>query len=506
MLAVEQARWLAQDLNLLHGRFPNGFAPFFRDCRNFLEPWAALVDNTNPFHWYGAAAERLGPFVGKSANGVHAMSHTHRPSRRLFLKAAAGAVAAPYIIPSSAWGAADRPAPSNRLTIGCVGIKNMGGGHLGTLLGNRDVQVLAVCDVDGQIREAGRNRANSIYARDAASGAYKGCDAYNDFRELVQRKDIDAVMCATPDHWHTLVSLAALKSGKDVYCEKPLTLTIQEGRILADTARRYGRILQTGSQQRSANNFRFACELVRNGRIGKVHSVKVGIPGNNKSAPVYKEEPIPPYFDYNMWLGPAPYEPYCSDRCHYNFRFILDYSGGQVTNWGAHHLDIAQWGLGMDDSGPVEIDGRGSEFPASGLFNTATKVHFVCTYANGTKLTCATGGSGTRFEGEKGWVYVDRGKLQAEPASLLTSTIGPNEIHLYESRSHWANFFDCIKSRRDPICKAEVGHRSSTVCHLGNIAMVLGRSVKWDPKAERFINDEEAHRMASRPLRAPWCL
>jgi predicted dehydrogenase len=327
---------------------------------------------------------------------------------------------------------------------------------------------------------------------------------YGDFRELLARRDIDAVTVVTPDHWHVPICLAAVRAGKDVYCEKPLTLTILEGRVLANEVKRYGRVLQTGSQQRSSAEFRQACELVRNGYIGVVKTVVVGLPGNNRTCePTWTPEPVPEGFDYNMWLGPAEWAPYHSQRCHYQFRFILDYSGGQVTNWGAHHLDIAQWGLGTDDTGPVQILGQG-EFPASGLFTTATKVYFEMTYASGVKLICKTGGSGTRFEGTKGWVDVKRGKLVTEPASLQTQSIGANEIHLYESKNHHQNFLDCIKSRQAPIANVEVGHRSSTLCHLGNIAMLLKRPLKWDPVKEEFLGDDAANRMRWRPRRAPW--
>jgi predicted dehydrogenase len=288
-----------------------------------------------------------------------------------------------------------------------------------------------------------------------------------------------------------------------VYCEKPLTLTIAEGRELADEVKRYGRVFQTGSQQRSGSEFHKACEMVVNGRIGKLHTMRVGISGNNrKCEPTWTPELVPEGFDYDMWLGPAPWAPYHTQRCHYQFRFILEYSGGQMTNWGAHHLDIAQWGNQSDDTGPVEIRGKG-EFPKTGLFTTALNAEVEYTYANGVKMLLSKGG-GTRFEGSEGWIYVNRGKLQAEPESLLTSVIRPDEIHLYQSNDHKKNFLDCIKSRKDPICDAEVGHRSSTVCHLGNIAMLLDRPLKWDPKAEQFIGDDEANRMTWRPRRAPY--
>jgi len=416
-------------------------------------------------------------------------------SRREFLKSSvvtAAAFAVPTIVPSSVFGA---NAPSNRITIGSIGLGGMGTGNMKGFKGKSGSEVVALCDVD-----AGHLKT----ASETAELDEKSC--YNDFRDLLARDDVDAVVVATPDHWHVPVSIAAVKAGKDVYCEKPLTLTIAGGRALADAVKRYGRVLQTGSQQRSGSEFRNACELVRNGRIGKLHTMKVEIHGNNKTCPAtWETQPVPEGFDYDMWLGPAPWEPYTEQRCHYQFRFVLDYSGGQMTNWGAHYLDIAQWGNDADDTGPVEIEGKG-EFPESGLFTTATKADITYTYANGVKLLLTTGGGNTRFEGSEGWIFVTRGKIDAEPKSLLKEKIGADEIHLYNSRDHKQNFLDCIKSRKDPIASAEIGHRSSTVCHLGNIAMLLGRKVKWDPKRERFINDSAANSMIGRSMRSPWKL
>jgi predicted dehydrogenase len=416
-------------------------------------------------------------------------------TRREFLKSSvvtAAAFAVPTIVPSSVFGA---NAPSNRITIGSIGLGGMGTGNMKGFKGKSGSQVVALCDVDsGHLEKACQT----------AGLDEKSC--YNDFRDLLARDDVDAVVVSTPDHWHVPASIAAVKAGKDVYCEKPLTLTIAGGRALSDAVKRYGRVLQTGSQQRSGSEFRRACELVRNGRIGKLHTIKVGIPGNNrKCPPTWEAKPVPEGFDYDMWLGPAPWEPYTEQRCHYQFRFILDYSGGQMTNWGAHYLDIAQWGNGADDTGPVEIEGKG-DFPESGLFTTAKKVDITYTYANGVKLLLTTGGGNTRFEGSDGWVFVTRGKIDAEPKSLLKEKIGADEIKLYNSRDHKQNFLDCIKSRKDPIASAEIGHRSSTVCHLGNIAMLLGRKVKWDPKKERFINDSAADSMIGRSMRSPWRL
>jgi len=395
-------------------------------------------------------------------------------TRRQFLKrsaVAAGVIAWPTVVPSSVFGA---KAPSNRITMGCIGMGGQGTGNMKGFRGKSGSEVVAICDVDVGHRE----KARQIAGLGASS-------SYNDFRDLLARDDIDAVSVASPDHWHVPMSIAAVRAGKDVFCEKPLTLAIAEGRVLADEVKRYGRVFQTGSQQRSGSEFRFACELVRNGRIGKLHTMKVGIPGNNRTCPpTWEAEPVPEGFDYDMWLGPAPWEPYTEQRCHYQFRFILDYSGGQMTNWGAHYLDIAQWGNGADDTGPVEIVGRG-DFPRTGLFTTAKTAEIEYTYANGVKLLLKTGGGNTRFEGIEGWVFVTRGKIVAEPKSLLTSKIGPDVFHLYNSNDH---------------------KHTSTVCHLGNIAMLLGRKLKWDPKAERFINDSAANNMLARGMRAPWRL
>jgi len=268
-------------------------------------------------------------------------------------------------------------------------------------------------------------------------------------------------------------------------------------------------VLQTGSQQRSDDRFRFACELVRNGRIGKLHTIRVEIPRNTRPNPLdWQVEEVPKGFDYDMWLGPAPWAPYTKHRCHYEFRFIFDYSGGQITNWGAHYLDIAQWGNGTDYTGPVEIVGRG-QFPKHGLFTTATKMNVEYTYANGVKLICTTRPDDAnegkiRFEGSDGWVFVNRSRIDAHPKTILESTIGPNETHLYNSTDHSQNSLDCIKLRKEPVAGVEIGHRSASLCHLGNIAMLLGRKLKWNPEKEHFINDTTADRMLGRSMRSPW--
>jgi predicted dehydrogenase len=423
-------------------------------------------------------------------------------SRRDFLKrtalaAAPVALAGPAVIPSSVLGAT---APSNRTTIGCIGVGGQGIWNMQGFISKPQAQVLAVCDVDRNHLEGARTTAG-LNAK----------SAYTNYRELLAREDIDAVVVSTPDHWHVPISVAAAKAGKDIYCEKPLTLTVAEGRALCNAAKRYGRVFQTGSQQRSDNRFRFACELVRNGRIGKLHTIHVQIPKNSRTNPLdWHTEPVPPHLNYDMWLGPAPWVPYTEMRCHYSFRFLLDYSGGQITNWGAHYLDIAQWANGTDRTGPVQILGRG-EFPKTGLFTTATNVYVEYTYTDGVKLICATkpddiSDGSIRFEGNDGWVYVDRSGIDGYPKSLLTSIIVPHEVHLYHSTDHQQDFLNCVKLRRTCAADVEIGHRSASICHLGNIAMLLGRKLKWDPGEERFIDDAAANRMLARSMRAPWRL
>jgi predicted dehydrogenase len=444
-------------------------------------------------------------------------------TRRALLSHAAGMAAAatafPYIVPSSVLGKAGVPSASERVVMGCIGTGNQGTNDMRDFLCDSRVQVVAVCDVnresagywDGRIggREPARRIVEEHYAAQKESGAYKGCAGYEDFRELLARGDIDAVLIALPDHWHSISVIEAAQAGKDIYGEKPLSLTIPEGRAMSDTVRRYGRIFQTGSQQRSDQNFRRACELVRNGRIGKLHTVKCGLPGGtpdiSKMGNRDKPEPVPDGFNYNRWLGPAPYAPYCPARCHVNFRWILDYSGGQVTDWGGHHPDIAQWGMDTEKTGPVEIKNAKGEFTPDGLYNTAQNFYFECIYKNGVKLIVSNKErGGVTFEGTEGWVWADRGRHDANPKSLLDSVIGPNEIHLYRSDDHARNFIDCVLSRNEPVAPIETAHRSITIGHLGNIAMRLGRDLKWDPDAERFVGDEEAQRIASRAMRSPW--
>jgi len=314
-------------------------------------------------------------------------------------------------------------------------------------------------------------------------------------------------MISTPDHWHVPISIAAAKAAKDVECEKP-TLTVEEGRVLCETMKRYNRIFQWSTEDRSVDVYHRMCELVRNGRIGKVHTIRVELPSGPDTQGNPAPMPVPDGFDYDFWLGPAPWAPYTKDRCHGTFRYILDYSGGVLTDWGAHLLDGAQWGNDTEHTGPVEVEGKG-EFWRDGLYNTAKEYRIEYKYANDVKLTVTSGTPSLRFEGTEGWIGNRgwRAKLQANPKSILDSVIGPNEIHLYTCRAgEQRNFLDCVKSRKDCYFPPEIGHRCFTIAHIGNISMLLGRKLRWDPEKEQFINDEQANRMLSRSMRSPWRL
>jgi predicted dehydrogenase len=439
---------------------------------------------------------------------VKTKEHT---TRRSFLKTvaatAAGTIGLPLIVPASALGRSGSVPPSDRIAMAFIGVGGMGTSNMNGFLEKPGAQVVAVCDVDAHHRE----RAREIVEKKTGK---RGCTEYNDYRELLAREDLDAVSIATPDHWHALIAVAAAQRGLNIYGEKPLAYSIGEGRAIVDAVERYGCIWQTGSWQRSVRDFRYACELVRNGRIGKLHTVRVGLPyGQNiPDQKGFKPAPVPEGFDYDLWLGPAPRAPYCPNRCHYNFRWIADYSGGRITDWGAHHCDIAQWGMGTEATGPVEVEGAATFLKGDdGLFDTATKYRFVCTYRGGPALIVADEqqqpkGSGIQFEGTEGWIWVDRGAIDASNRSVLNSVIGPEEIHLYRSDDHQQNFLDSIVTRSETATPASVAHRSITICHLGLIALKLGRKVKWDPVVERFVNDPEADRLLSRPMRSPWHL
>lgn len=435
----------------------------------------------------------------------------NKVNRRAFLKktagVAAGVVGVPYFVSSSALGKAGAVAPSNRLTMAQIGCGSMGSGNLKAFLGLGDaVQVVAICDTDRKHAEAGKEAV-------AKQSGYKDCRIYGDYRQLLEKEELDIVSHALPDHWHAPIAVACARKGIDMYGEKPFARSIKEGRAMCDSIERYGLIWQTGSWQRSRGNFHRGVELVRNGRIGKVKYTEVGLPDGNPKGPNAKLCPAPENLNYEMWLGPAPWRPhqdFGGGTVHWNWRWIMDYSGGQLTDWAGHHIDIAHWGLGLDRTGPVEIEGKG-QYPAEGIYDVPFAYDFTCTYANGVKIRVANAsqqpkGMGACWYGEKGWIHVSRRGIWASDPAILREKIGPDEIHLYKSENHHKNFIDCVKSRRETITPAEVAHRSISAGLLGEIAMLTGRKLRWNPEAELFIGDDSANAYLMRPYRSPWHL
>jgi len=431
-------------------------------------------------------------------------------SRRRFLKdvakAAAGAIGFPTIVRASALGLDGAVAPSNKIVMAGVGFGMMGFPNMQSFLGKDEVQWVAVCDLD---------RNHLMEAKDIVDKKYGNpdCATYHDFRELLLRRDLDAISIAVPDHWHAILAISSARAGLDIYAEKPLFHELREGRAMCEAVQRYGRVWQTGSWQRSVENFHRACELVRNGRIGKVRRIEVGLPsGHYDFAKTFGQEaitPPPPELDYDFWVGPAPYVPYCKARVHMNWRWSTDFGGGQLMDWIGHHGDIAHWGMGWDYDGPVEVEGRG-EFPTQGIYNSALSYDITAIYADGTPMIIAGGHpeirGGTKWIGDTGWIWVDRGGFEASPASLVHEVIGPNEIKLIESRDHYQNFLDCVRSRELTITPCEVAHRSASVGYLGTIAIELGRKIRWDPASETIIGDPQADRLLGRAYRKPWVL
>lgn len=435
----------------------------------------------------------------------------HSPARRRFLKSAA-AIAAAASLPAVGQETPKPapppvkpkpPTPGEGLNIGLIGCGGQGTGDAmnATRLG---AKIVAICDVDeSHLANAKKN--------------WPQADEYSSFLDLVQQKNIDAIICGTPDHWHTFVSIAAMRAGKDVYCEKPLTLTIDEGKHLVKVQRETNRVLQTGTQQRSTTGFRLAAELVRAGVLGKLKEVNVWVPAGLREGP-FKVTEVPKGFDYETWLGQTPEVPYIKERTHLKFRYWWNYSAGTITDWGAHHNDIVLWALGKDRSGPVIAEGKILVQPIPGGFTVPSEYEIEFTYDNGLKHTCksTTASSwsgqtvdpkgqvhGIKFEGENGWIWVTRGTLTASDRDLLKTKL-PEEKRLYFSNDHMGNFLDCVKSRKAPICEAEIGHRSASLCHLGAISVRLGRKINWNPAKEEFINDKEATTYLSREMRKPW--
>ena len=433
-------------------------------------------------------------------------------NRRSFLKTALIAGAAPLVLRSNLW-AADS-APSKQFTLGFIGVGKQGGGLLSACLPRQDVRVVAVSDVDSTRRNIAKKKVEMTYAKNAKAGEYKGCDAYSDFRDLLARKDIDAVVIATPDHWHALIAIAAANAGKDIYCEKPMAHTILEGRAMVNAVRRNHRIFQVGSMQRSMGEFRAACELIRNGVIGEVKKVDaaVGAPPIRCDLPAEKTEPG---LDWDLWLGPAPARPYNSvlsprgfPKSYPAWRHYREYGGGGVCDWGAHHFDIVQWAFGFDESGPVEFFPTDQPDAQSGV---------RWRYATGLEVTHQKG-NGITFYGDKGKLYVNRGKFQLwlgdqlksdmmdDFSPLLKELLPANAVRLYRSTNQIADWIKAMQSRKLPVCDVETGQRSATVCNLANAVYFSGKGLKWNPQTESFAGGTGDPAWLTREYRAPWKL
>lgn len=434
-----------------------------------------------------------------------------KTSRRAFLKttgaAALGTVAFPYIIPARALGKDGAVAPSNRITLGFIGVGKQGcESHVNAFRGSSDVHILAMCDVEtGRLAQA-KGMVEESYARQTDRGSYKGCDTYADYHELCARPDIDAVCIATPDHMHALPCIEAAKNRKDIYCEKPLTRYIAEGRAVVEAARRYEIVFQTGSQQRSeyGGYFRRAAELVRAGAIGDLTSIEIGIGGFPADTYGLAPEPVPETLDWERWLGPAPWRPYNAELCPLNFpgypnwRNYLDYAGGGFSDFGAHHFDIAQWALDMDAGGPVEVippDGRDVQRMTFMYSEAQVGVKGGLPMYHGGPADCT-------FNGTEGRILVSRGFLRSEPESILRTPLSSSDVRLDRGMGHREDWIQCIRTRQRPIADVEIGHRTNTVCQLGNICNLVKRRLQWDPAAERFVGDDEANRLLTRAERA----
>jgi predicted dehydrogenase len=457
---------------------------------------------------------------------------TRRVTRRQALAAAAkclggSAVLAggvPAIVPASVFGA---HAPSSRINVGAIGTGRISRGHdLPGIWKHESARIVAVCDLDARRMEDAKVLVNGYYAKKTGR-PYDGVTGYRDYRELLASKDVDAVVISTPDHWHALPAMAAVEAGKDVYLQKPASLTIAEGRALSNAVHRTGRIFQIGSQQRSAAQFRYAAELVRNGRIGRLERVSVGLPGD-PSGDEEPEMPVPKNLDYERWLGSTPYVYYTEKRVHPQASYdrpgwlrCEQFGAGMITGWGAHHIDSAHWGMDTEYTGPVEVWGT-AEFPKKGLWDVHGPFRTEAVYANGVHmLVSGEFPNGVKFEGTEGWIFVSRGNeavtssdpvarlkdaqaLSASEPKILTSVIGPSEVHLPESRDHHGNWLEAIRTRQQPIAPVEVAHRSCSACLLHHIAMKAKRKLRWDPHRERFRDDDEANAMLSRPQRWPY--
>jgi len=445
------------------------------------------------------------------------MSTGYTTSRRSLLKMLAASSAAPMIVPSRLFGA---DAPSNKITLGFIGVGWQGGGNLNAFLGEDMCRVVAICDVDESHLKGAIDKVNKRYGN-------QDCKGYKDFRELLARKDIDAVCISTPDHWHSIPAIAAANAGKDIFCEKPLSHTLNEGIAMVQAVQKNNRIWQTGSWQRSQGQFRWAAQMVQNGFIGKVTHVEVGLPAGHsdfgKTGKDKPDGPVPEGLDYELWTGPAQMMPFNPCRLHKNWRWNYNTGGGQLMDWIGHHCDIAHWGLanpkfgcGPDDAiGPLEVSAT-AEYPdKNAVWNTATKFRIECKYPNDVQVVIAGGDKeikgGAKWIGPNGWVRVDRGTIEASDKQLIRDIQdrekkGDLDIKLYKSPGHMREFLDCIKSRKRTLTPVEIAHRSQTPGHLGHIAATVGRKIKWDSVQQVIVDDADATKMLSKKMREPWTI
>jgi predicted dehydrogenase len=433
---------------------------------------------------------------------------SNKSSRREFVKRSAalvaGAVVLPQIIPSSAFGRTGRIAPSDRIVIGAIGTGSQGMANMRDFLDLKNaVQFVAVCDVD-----AGR----LAKAKEEVDKANKNsdCRQYEDFRELLEKEKLDAVSLALPDHWHGIIYTETVNKKFNIYGEKPICRTINDGKTIVKAVKNNNIIWQTGSWQRSQPHFHRGAELAINGRAGKIKRIEVGLPDGGKGIGTPPVMEVPAGLNWDMWLGPAMKVPY-RGVSHWDWRWILDYSGGQMTDWAGHHIDIANWGAGLEHTGPVEVSGSGV-YPVDGIYNVPVEYDFLCRYENGIEMRVANAarlphGMGTTWYGDLGWIHVDRGGvLRASDPKILGEKIGENETHLYKSDNHWQNFVDCVRSGKQAIAPVEVAYRAISVGLLGEIAMTTGEVIKWDPVKEEIIGNPRATRLLGRPYRQPWTL
>ncbi|HVN57691.1 MAG TPA: Gfo/Idh/MocA family oxidoreductase [Bacteroidales bacterium] len=431
-----------------------------------------------------------------------------KSSRRDFLKrsasALAGALVLPDIIPSASLGLGGKTPPSDRIVMGSIGVGSQGTSNLKDFLKMKEkVRFVALCDVDANHLLEAKNIVDT-------QNKSRDCRTYSDFREFIAREKLDAVSIALPDHWHGVIYTAAINNKWDVYGEKPICRTIEDGKVIVEAVNRNNIIWQTGSWQRSEENFRKGAELVRNGRIGKIQLIEAGLPDGGRGIGTPPVMEVPKELDWETWLGPAPKVPY-RGVCHWNWRWILDYSGGQMTDWAGHHIDIANWGADLEHTGPVEITAKGV-WPREGIYNAPVEYDIMCRYSNGIAMRVANQsrlprGMGTTWYGEHGWIHVDRGGIiNASDPAILNEKIGEKEVHLYKSDNHWKNFLECIKSRKQAIAPIEPAYRAISVALLGEIAMTTGEKIQWDPVKQEIAGNPSASRLLGRPYRKPWML